>query len=190
MCGLILQYPQTGRTSGNCPTLVIPTSWSRSCSTLRRVEPHATQQEAAWTYRVNRLAVPSDGSNLRQLTAQHIDHIDIRPCSTLRRVEPQATYHNRLVSHRLHLLQYPQTGRTSCNILLLPDNTAALRLAVPSDGSNLMQRRRKSCPRSSSCLAVPSDGSNLMQRVLGEQVAESVALAVPSDGSNLRQLMT
>ncbi len=139
MCWLILQYPQTGRTSGNCPTLVIPTSWSRSCSTLRRVEPHATQQEAAWTYRVNRLAVPSDGSNLRQLTAQHIDDIVIRPCSTLRRVEPQATYHNRLVSHRLHLLQYPQTGRTSGNILLLPDNTAALRLAVPSDGSNLMQ---------------------------------------------------
>src|SRR6266851_425658 len=164
MCWLILQYPQTGRTSGNCPTLVIPTSWSRSCSTLRRVEPHAPQQEAAWTYRVNRLAVPSDGSNLRQLTAQHIDDIVIRPCSTLRRVEPQATYHNRLISHRLHLLQYPQTGRTSGNILLLPDNTAALRLAVPSDGSNLMQQLQR-CHDHPGLrrLAVPSDGSNLMQ---------------------------
>src|SRR6266851_3921747 len=115
MCWLILQYPQTGRTSGNCPTLVIPTSFSRSCSTLRRVEP-------------------------------------------------QATYHNRLVSHRLHLLQYPQTGRTSGNILLLPDNTAALRLAVPSDGSNLMQQLQR-CHDHPGLrrLAVPSDGSNLMQ---------------------------
>src|SRR6266851_849531 len=115
MCWLILQYPQTGRTSGNCPTLVIPTSWSRSCSTLRRVEPHATQQEAAWTYRVNRLAVPSDGSNLRQHLATPRQYGCSPSCSTLRRVEPNAT---------------PVRPGTN-------DQKAAL--AVPSDGSNLMQ---------------------------------------------------
>ncbi len=37
-------------------------------------------------------------------------------------------------------LQYPQTGRTSCNNGDLALNNDDLVLAVPSDGSNLMQQ--------------------------------------------------
>src|SRR6266851_675098 len=37
-----LQYPQTGRTSGNQPNLTNNLFANWSCSTLRRVEPHAT----------------------------------------------------------------------------------------------------------------------------------------------------
>src|SRR6266446_5330538 len=36
-------------------------------------------------------------------------------------------------------LQYPQTGRTSCNLFTNLSPAIAIMLAVPSDGSNLMQ---------------------------------------------------
>src|SRR5713226_4989357 len=37
-----LQYPLTGRTSGNGTLKLVVVTLSASCSTLRRVEPHAT----------------------------------------------------------------------------------------------------------------------------------------------------
>src|SRR6266849_1061550 len=90
MCWLILQYPQTGRTSGN--------SRRSTSMTLSYV-----------------LAVPSDGSNLRQLTTTAWYHIACTSCSTLRRVEPHATSCYSPTIRLLSVLQYPQTGRTSCN---------------------------------------------------------------------------
>src|SRR5216684_3781289 len=85
-------------------------------------------------------------------------------------------------------LQYPQTGRTSFNIAADLRCIGARDLAVPSDGSNLMQLKvfvnattppgdlqypqtgRTSCNNGDLALnnddldlAVPSDGSNLMQ---------------------------
>ncbi len=87
---IALQYPQTGRTSGN--------SRRSTSMTLSYV-----------------LAVPSDGSNLRQLTTTAWYHIACTSCSTLRRVEPHATSCYSPTIRLLSVLQYPQTGRTSCN---------------------------------------------------------------------------
>src|SRR6266851_4952528 len=110
-----LQYPQTGRTSCNlaksswrrkksqsCSTLrrvephathhlLICNLHHRTCSTLRRVEPHATHVAAVLDEWIIELAVPSDGSNLMQ------------QCNAWVRSLPES------------VLQYPQTGRTSCN---------------------------------------------------------------------------
>src|SRR5713226_1111893 len=87
---IALQYPQTGRTSGN--------SRRSTSMTLSYV-----------------LAVPSDGSNLRQLTTTAWYHIACTSCSTLRRVEPHATGSVQPQTYTIEHLQYPQTGRTSCN---------------------------------------------------------------------------
>ncbi len=86
-----------------------------TCSTLRRVEPNAT--------------------NIASIIG-----LVLGSCSTLRRVEPNATL----------------------TLLLAADN--ANRLAVPSDGSNLMQLAHLFDALLQIVLAVPSDGSNLMQR--------------------------
>ena len=64
------------------------------------------------------------------------------------------------------ILQYPQTGRTSCNLLDMPVCRSSQILAVPSDGSNLMQLITCSSATFIIGLAVPSDGSNLMQPTL------------------------
>src|SRR5260370_85712 len=85
------------------------------CSTLRRVEPYATC-----------CFDPSQS-------------IARAPCSTLRRVEPHATLRTIRHKHIDLILQYPQTGRTSCNSITIPTRLTAPYLAVPSDGSNLMQ---------------------------------------------------
>src|SRR6266851_2577480 len=86
-------------------------------------------------------------------------------CSTLRRVEPHATALAALWHQKGEPVQYPQTGRTSCNLRAGTLSRLVTVLAVPSDGSNLMQQ---SWPRSRQSnqnrLAVPSDGSNLMQQ--------------------------
>ena len=88
----ILQYPQTGRTSCNLVYLLAPLELILTCSTLRRVEPHATL-----------------------LTAPEFAIVPV--------------------------LQYPQTGRTSCNRRKLLPGASMPHLAVPSDGSNLMQHQ-------------------------------------------------
>src|SRR5216683_2405092 len=88
------------------------------------------------------LAVPSDGSNLMQLSKEFLE-------------EEKET-----------ILQYPQTGRTSCNLLDMPVCRSSQILAVPSDGSNLMQLITCSSATFIIELAVPSDGSNLMQPTL------------------------
>src|SRR6266436_551897 len=110
------------------------------------------------------LAVPSDGSNLMQhiaTTYRYLDHASLQypqtgrtscnrwkageapleenPCSTLRRVEPHATEEKRRWISTALSLQYPQTGRTSCNWAGLRLRSWSMKLAVPSDGSNLMQ---------------------------------------------------
>src|SRR5216683_3164036 len=113
------------------------------------------------------LAVPSDGSNLMQLSKEFLE-------------EEKET-----------ILQYPQTGRTSCNLLDMPVCRSSQILAVPSDGSNLMQLITCSSATFIIELAVPSDGSNLMQQQhQGCGVWNRVRLAVPSDGSNLMQRLT
>src|SRR5216684_899455 len=96
-------------------------------------------------------------------------------------------------------LQYPQTGRTSFNIAADLRCIGARDLAVPSDGSNLMQLKvfvnattppgdlqypqtgRTSCNNGDLALnnddlvlAVPSDGSNLMQQ--GHQITKLLFL--------------
>src|SRR6266849_1180946 len=61
------------------------------------------------------LAVPSDGSNLRQRLIATIDKLQRKR------------------------LQYPQTGRTSGNTYGVAKADVLVPLAVPSDGSNLRQ---------------------------------------------------
>src|SRR6266849_220631 len=86
-------------------------------------------------------------------------------CSTLRRVEPHATALVALWHPKGAPLQYPQTGRTSCNLLAGTLSRLVTVLAVPSDGSNLMQQSWPSSRQSNqNRRAVPSDGSNLMQQ--------------------------
>src|SRR5713226_10363880 len=62
----------------------------------------------------------------------------------------------------LAILQFPLSGRTSCNLKVYPPAYFTLPLAVPSHGSNLMQRGRVGRAQSTTDLAVPSNGSNLM----------------------------
>src|SRR5229473_221475 len=75
-----------------------------------------------------------------QLTEECWQNSTRTACSTLRRVEPNATY-------KRHSRTSPKSN-----------------LAVPSDGSNLMQQLQR-CHDHPGLrrLAVPSDGSNLMQ---------------------------
>src|SRR5712692_4494384 len=86
-------------------------------------------------------------------------------------------------------LQYPQTGSTSCNLtrslrrLISPQH-----LQYPQTGRTSCNIRGQ-CPREGeNVLAVPSDGSNLMQPLAVFVGFEDATLAVPSDGSNLMQL--
>src|SRR6266446_6021000 len=110
------------------------------------------------------LAVPSDGSNLMQRDEHQRIANAFSACSTLRRVEPHATAVSRFAASRSHALQYPQTGRTSCNQTLLSlanftsSSCSTLRRVEPH-ATRWGYRRSPLAPS----LAVPSDGSNLMQ---------------------------
>src|SRR6266566_3109323 len=64
---------------------------SRPCSTLRRVEPYATDTLVYPPLTCSILAVPSDGSN------------------------PMQPFYLEEEERTAKLLQYPQTGRTLCN---------------------------------------------------------------------------
>src|SRR5713101_2632082 len=85
------------------------------------------------------LAVPSDGSNLMQLLLPPIATSTTPSCSTLRRVEPNATtytYAQPFVQRSCSTLRRVEPNATPSN----HGNTTTLSaLAVPSDGSNLMQ---------------------------------------------------
>jgi len=85
-----LQYPQTGRTSCN----LAKSSWRRkkrrSCSTLRRVEPHATFLTCPYAVAVKSLQYPQTGRTSCNSSPAHLQPSSLD-------------------------LQYPQTGRTSCN---------------------------------------------------------------------------
>src|SRR5712692_9964295 len=131
-----LQYPQTGRTSGNtnCVAkadvlvdLAVPSDGSNlrqlsNSGDPYKLEPVLQYPQTGRTSGNSRrstsmtlsyvLAVPSDGSNLRQLTTTSWYHIACTSCSTLRRVEPQATSCYSPTIRLLSVLQYPQTGRT------------------------------------------------------------------------------
>ncbi len=137
-----------------------------TCSTLRRVEPHATWTAADTAWFVTNLQYPQTGRTSCNFA-----------CNVRKRYDPD--------------LQYPQTGRTSCNRTGDHAHKHTTALAVPSDGSNLMQPYRHALAYDCNHhLAVPSDGSNLMQhaaRCLIQCVGGP--LAVPSDGSNLMQLV-
>src|SRR5713101_9639582 len=85
---------------------------NKTCSTLRRVEPNATACTCSIWTRATTLAVPSDGSNLMQPRGIACRTDSRWPCSTLRRVEPNATKISSWLCLHLHNLQYPQTGRT------------------------------------------------------------------------------
>src|SRR5216683_686918 len=84
------------------------------CITLRRVEPHATYQRVLGGGKRDDLAVPSDGSNLMQ---------------------PASVAHQ---SRACKPLQYPQTGRTSCNFFLSL-------FTFPDTGLQYPQTGRTSC---------------------------------------------
>ena len=134
-------------------------SKAATCSTLRRVEPHATSTCTSSVSMVPALAVPSDGSNLMQPKDGGGFAATVSPCSTFRRVEPHAT------------------------TLTAARNAATAYLAVPSDGSNLMQPPAYNVTRDIPSLAVPSDGSNLMQHSIAQiQVAMYSHLQYPQTG--------
>src|SRR5260370_8458463 len=84
----VLQSPQRGRTPCN-EAFLIP-----------QVEP-------------NKLAVPSDGSNLLQLLLSSAAMCSCASCSTLRRVEPLATTRQTRAPRATRPLYNPQTGRPS-----------------------------------------------------------------------------
>src|SRR6266851_5104334 len=110
-----------------------------SCSTLRRVEPHATSQRVLGGGKRDDLAVPSDGSNLMQPAS--VAH-QSRACKPLQYPQTGRTSCNfflSLFTFPATCLQYLQTGRTSCKIAADLRCIGARDLAVPSDGSNLMQ---------------------------------------------------
>src|SRR5258708_14475305 len=84
-------------------------------STLKRVEPHATQLITMDLHSQVFLAVPSNGSNLMQ-PAIHLVHCSADrlavPSDGSNLLQPLTTLTPCTV---MVCLQYPQTGRTSCN---------------------------------------------------------------------------
>src|SRR5216683_990600 len=119
-----LQYPLTGRTSCNDRIEA-----ANECRTDFAVPSDGSNLRQLRTRRLcvlfSRLAVPSDGSNLRQHGRSPMLAYISQTCSTLKRVEPQATP-TRLSSFcDSAFLQYPQTGRTSGNQPNLTNNLFA-----------------------------------------------------------------
>ncbi len=134
------------------------------------------------------LAVPSDGSNLMQRLIATIDKLQrkrLQYPQTGRTSGNLAAYPD---SQVFHDLQYPQTGRTSGNLELVEEMSRTRNLAVPSDGSNLMQR-----PISGNlqlivgALQYPQTGRTSCNLAIPHGYQLLPHLAVPSDGSNLMQ---
>src|SRR5229473_1739476 len=91
----------------------------------------------------------------------------------------------------LAILQYPLTGRTSCNLKVYPPAYFTLPLAVPSHGSNLMQRTRAPLPENHGHhLQYPLSGRTSCNAELYNMPIGMFQLAVPSLGSNLLQPIT
>src|SRR6266446_4335110 len=126
----ILQYPQTGRTS--CNSAAAAVSAPSLC-----------------------LQYPQTGRTSCNRWKAGEAPLEENPCSTLRRVEPHATEEKRRWMSTALSLQYPQTGRTSCNWAGLRLRSWSMKLAVPSDGSNLMQRQNARQAGGRRGLAVP-----------------------------------
>ncbi len=124
-----------------------------TCSTLRRVEPHATSRNPALLSSSSALQYPQTGRTSCNFSRASFSATGSKSCSTLRRVEPLATTHSSSLKLNRINLQYPQTGRTSCNSCSQALRCARVPLAVPSDGSNLLQRhaRRKQRARADPC---------------------------------------
>ncbi len=158
-----LQYPHTGRTScianrdsgtlrrrWNCSTLTrvelhasagdAPASehCPHHCSTLTRVELHASCSIGSLSVSQRYIAVPSHGSNFMHPF----------PLFTLLK--------------KLYILQYPHTGRTSC--IAGGEECGGLcgHIAVPSHGSNFMHPTHGLRRPGGHGIAVPSHGSNFM----------------------------
>ncbi len=132
---------------------------SSNCSTLNRVEPHASLSSFDQAARNRAIAVPSIGSNLMHRNWQPPTRHSSTYCSTLNRVEPHASLTHLALSHGCWTLQYPQSGRTSC-IAKVPRGLMILQsIAVPSIGSNLMhQAEVQKQPMVSVVLQYPQSG--------------------------------
>ena len=111
---LYLQYPQTGRTSCNLEKML-----NERRTTLLQY-PQTGRTSCNWRL--------PDSDRWQCIPLQY-PQTGRTSCNASALNQPASPIH----------LQYPQTGRTSCNALYSALNNSLPPLAVPSDGSNLMQ---------------------------------------------------
>ncbi len=195
------------------PFSVSPSSLSSSdCSTLNRVEPHASPPRPGSPGLRLKLQYPQSGRTSCIFRFFAIRLEAFLYCSTLNRVEPHASLMRRINSVVKFILQYPQSGRTSCIKVLLRAkmpmkwNCSTLNRVEPHASEvqqvqaffvlllQYPQSGRTSCIISKQqaqftrvvSIAVPSIGSNLMHPPVScPGHTEPLAIAVPSIGSNL-----
>ncbi len=99
------------------------------CSTLTRVELHASTRTVHPRSSSTCIAVPSHGSNFMHPSPPLCRRRCRRNCSTLTRVELHASGYYRVTDKDGNVLQYPHTGRTSC-ISPTSMNVALLKAAL------------------------------------------------------------
>ncbi len=135
-----------------------------NCSTLTRVELHASGCLRRRAHRPAAIAVPSHGSNFMHLSF---------PSSSSKTISIAVPSHGSNFMHlilmlpanwRSLILQYPHTGRTSCINQDCPQYAAPDLLQYPHTGRTSCIFLTSGGALTKDAIAVPSHGSNFMHR--------------------------